>query len=70
MDAAQNHYETFGTASPMVFFDEQYWTDEKPIYPLLQTLAEGTPYADQLHSTDAEDEVVARIEAYAAEPNE
>ena len=70
MDAAQNHYETFGTASPMVFFDEQYWTDEKPIYPLLQTLAEGTAYADQLHSTDAEDEVVARIEAYAAEPNE
>ena len=65
MDAAQNHYETFGAASPMVFFDEAYWTEEKPVYPLLQTLAEGTPYADDLHITDDVDAVASVISDHA-----
>jgi predicted Rossmann-fold nucleotide-binding protein len=65
MDAAQNHYETFGPASPMVFFGTDYWTDEKPVYPLLETLAEGTPYEDQLRVTDAVDRVVDAIADYA-----
>ncbi len=67
MDAAQNHYETFGAASPMVFFDETYWTDETPIYPLLQTLAVDTPYADHLHVTDRVEDVLSTITAHAAE---
>lgn len=66
MDAAQNHYETFGAASPMVFFDHTYWTEEKPVYPLLQTLAEGTPYANQLHSTDDVDTAATVIADHAA----
>jgi predicted Rossmann-fold nucleotide-binding protein len=66
MDAAQNHYETVGAASPMVFFDETYWTEEKPVYPLLQTLAEGTPYADELRVTDDVDTVAAAIADHAA----
>jgi predicted Rossmann-fold nucleotide-binding protein len=65
MDAAQNHYETFGAASPMVFFGRDYWTEEKPVYPLLQTLAEGTPYADQLRVTDAIDRAVEAIVDHA-----
>jgi predicted Rossmann-fold nucleotide-binding protein len=65
MDAAQNHYETFGAASPMVFYDADYWTTETPVYPLLQTLAEGTPYAEHLHLADTVDRVVAAITAYA-----
>ncbi|PQJ35157.1 hypothetical protein BSZ35_11625 [Salinibacter sp. 10B] len=65
MDAAQNHYETFGAASPMIFFDEDYWTHEKPIYPLLQTLAEGTPYADELQVTDSVDTVASAIADHA-----
>ncbi|HKL87625.1 MAG TPA: hypothetical protein VJ884_01380, partial [Salinibacter sp.] len=60
------HYETFGAASPMVFFDETYWTETKPVYPLLQTLAEGTPYADELHVTDDVDAVAAIISDHAA----
>jgi predicted Rossmann-fold nucleotide-binding protein len=66
MDAAQNHYETFGTASPMVFFDEHYWTEEKPVYPLLQTLAEDTSYADELHVTDDVNTVATVISDHAA----
>ncbi len=65
MDAAQNHYETFGAASPMVFFDEAYWTEEKPVYPLLQTLAEDTPYADELQVTDSVDTVASAIADHA-----
>lgn len=37
-DAAQNHYETFGYASPMVFLGEKYYTEDIPVYPLLQEL--------------------------------
>jgi hypothetical protein len=65
MDAAQNHYETFGAASPMVFFGHDYWMEDKPVYPLLQTLADGTPYADQLRVTDAVDPAVAAIVDHA-----
>jgi hypothetical protein len=66
MDAAQNHYETFGAASPMVFLDRAYWTEEKPVYPLLRTLAEDTPYADQLHITDDVDTAASIIADHAA----
>jgi predicted Rossmann-fold nucleotide-binding protein len=66
MDAAQNHYETFGAASPMVFFDVDYWTEEKPVYPLLQTLADGTPYADGLQATDDVDAVASSIADHAS----
>jgi len=51
-DAAQNHYESFGFASPMVFFDVDYWTNVKPIYPVLQQLAEGKKYAELLTGFD------------------
>ena len=66
MDAAQNHYETFGPASPMVFLDETYWTETKPVYPLMETLAEGEPHGDHLTITNDVDTVVRAIEDYAA----
>jgi len=66
MDAAQNHYETFGAASPMVLFGERYRTEEKPVYPLLQTLAEGTPYTDELQVTDDVDTVADAIADHAS----
>ncbi len=47
-DATQNHYESFGVVSPMVFFGEDYWTNTKPVYPLLAQLAEGMAYGDKL----------------------
>jgi len=65
MDAAQNHFETFGAASPTVFFDEAYWTEERPVYPLLQTPAEDTPYADELCVTDEVDTVASVIADHA-----
>ncbi len=66
MDAAQNHYETFGPASPMVFLDRTYWTETKPVYPLMETLAADTPYEDQLAATDDIETTVSLIKDHAS----
>ncbi|PSQ85228.1 MAG: hypothetical protein BRD30_10895 [Bacteroidetes bacterium QH_2_63_10] len=66
MDAAQNHYETFGPASPMVFLDRTYWTETKPVYPLMETLATDTPFEDCLTATDDVEATVSFIEDHAA----
>jgi predicted Rossmann-fold nucleotide-binding protein len=58
MDACQNHYGTFEMVSPMVFLDRVYWTETKPVYPLLRELAQGRQYADLLTAVDEVDEAV------------
>lgn len=59
-DAAQNHYQTFGYASPMVFLGVRYYTEEIPVYPLLKDLLARGRYKNLLLSiTDEVSEVVA-----------
>jgi predicted Rossmann-fold nucleotide-binding protein len=70
MDAAQNHYATFGTISPMVFFGEDYWTEQEPVYPLLNKLAEGHTYGDLLTISDEVDTIVDFIDAHEPRPAE
>ena len=66
-DAVQNHYLTFGMASPMVFMNRQYWTEEVPVYPFLQTMMERGRYKNLLLSiTDDQDEIVSTL---AQRPN-
>ena len=60
-DAAQNHYESFGVASPMIFLDTGYWTETKPVYPLVRQLAADKPYGDLLAIEDDVDRIVERI---------
>ena len=58
-DAAQNHYETLGYSSPMVFLGTEYYTEETPIYPLLTDLQERGKYKNLiLRITDRTDEVI------------
>lgn len=64
-DATQNHYKTFGHASPMIFFGNVYWTHTKPIYPLITQLSEGKEYHDLLHITDDREDVVRKIVAFS-----
>jgi len=64
MDAAQNHYVSLGTISPMVFFGEDYWTEEKPVYPLLQQLAAGHTYAELLAISDDAPSIVGFIASH------
>jgi len=61
MDAAQNHYGTFGVVSPMVFLGKRYWSEERPVLPLLRALSQGRQYADAIMVTDDADEAVTFI---------
>ncbi|MEZ4440179.1 MAG: hypothetical protein R3B72_13875 [Polyangiaceae bacterium] len=67
-DACQNHYESMGGVSPMIFLGVDYWTCDKPVYPLLRQLADGRRYAAWLSITDHEDEVVTAILAFRDRP--
>jgi len=43
-EAVQNHYLTFGYASPMIFMGKQFWTEEVPVWPFIMTLVEKGRY--------------------------
>lgn len=64
-DATQNHYLSFGIASPMVFLDSHYWTVERPVYPLLKSLDDDGKYQNMILSLyDHEDDVIAEIKRF------
>ena len=61
-EANQNHYLSFGYASPMVFFNSSYWDVDRPIYPLLCKMSEEGKYKNLiLSSYDKKDDVVSEI---------
>ena len=64
-DATQNHYLTLGYSSPMIFFGKDYWTKERPIYPLLKSLSDEEKYKNMLLSiTDDEDDIEDALEDF------
>ena len=61
-EAVQNHYLSFGYASPMIFMNKQYWTEEMPVYLLMQHLIEKGKYQNLLTSlTDSTEEIISTI---------
>ena len=61
-DAAQNHYKTFGFASPMVFLGREHWTKTMPVYPLLEQLQLVGRYKNLLLSlADTAEEAAEQI---------
>ena len=61
-DAAQNHYKTFGFASPMVFLGREHWTRTMPVYPLLEQLQRDGKYKNLILSlADTAEEVASEI---------
>ena len=61
-EAVQNHYLSFGYASPMIFMNKHYWTDEMPVYRLMQHLIEKGKYKNLLMTlTDSTEEIVKTI---------
>ncbi|MBO5878056.1 MAG: hypothetical protein J6Q29_01150 [Alistipes sp.] len=67
-DAVQNHYLSFGYASPMVFLGNDYWTNEMPIYPLLNDLSQKGRYRNLILSmADSESEIVVHIRSFSKE---
>ncbi len=57
-EAVQNHYLSLGFASPMIFLGKQFWTQEMPVYPLLEQLTQSGKYNNLLLTlTDDIDEI-------------
>jgi len=61
-DAVQNHYLSYGIASPMIFLGEHFWTYEMPIYPLLKHLVKKGKYKNLLLTlTDSNTEIIETL---------
>ena len=64
-DAVQNHYLSFGISSPMVFMGEKYWSEEMPVYPLLQQLMAAGKYKNLLLSiTDDTEQIEKELKRF------
>lgn len=67
-DAAQNHYiNEYGghrVCSPMILLGEHWWTEIRPVWPLLSKVARGHMYGELLALTDSEEEIVRRIQIF------
>ena len=58
-NAVQDHYLSFGFASPMIFMGERFWTDDVPVYPMMKHLEQTGRYKNLLLSlTDDPAEIV------------
>lgn len=64
-DAVQNHYLSFGFSSPMIFWGEKFWTEEMPVYPLLEQLLQAGKYKNLLLSlTDDASQIEAVLKSF------
>jgi predicted Rossmann-fold nucleotide-binding protein len=66
-DACQNHYNTVGIISPMIFLGREFWTRTRPVFPLLEHLAQGHAYARHLLLTDSREDIVRALLDFARE---
>ena len=62
-DACENYYADGSAVAPMVLVGTSYWTEELPVWPLLERLAAGREMAPFLHLVDDLDEVVGLLGA-------
>lgn len=63
-DTTQNHYETLGEYSPMVFLGRTFWTETLPVIPLLEKLGGTRRYLQSVGVVDTPEEAMAFIEAH------
>ena len=61
-DAGQNHYETEGYASPMIFMGKDYYTNYMPAYAVLKDLSDRGVFKNMLLTiSDDNDEIIDAI---------
>jgi len=61
-DAGQNHYETEGYASPMIFMGKDYYTNYMPAYAVLKDLSDRGIFKNMLLTiSDDNDEIIDAI---------
>lgn len=66
-DAVQNHYLSFGYASPMCFLGRKFWTEEVPVYPFIQDMVHRGYYKNLILSiSDDNEDIVQQLIAFRA----
>lgn len=66
MDLAQNHYVSYGYASPMVFLNKKYWTKKRPIYPLIEKMEKKGDLKNlNIGIYDTNDDVIAHLSRFS-----
>jgi len=64
-DITQNHYLSFGYASPMIFINTEYWKYQRPIYPVIELMSSRGDLKNlDLGLYDKNKEVVAHLERF------
>ncbi len=64
-DLAQNHYESYGYASPMIFLNRVFWSEQRPIYPMIRKMAERGDLVNlNLGLYDRNEEVLAHLQRF------
>lgn len=64
-DAVQNHYLSFGYSSPMIFLGKEFWTEEMPVFRLMEHLVNKGKYKNLMLSiTDSTDEITEIINKF------
>jgi predicted Rossmann-fold nucleotide-binding protein len=67
-DLAQNHYESYGYASPMIFLNKLFWREQRPIFPIIREMAErGDLMNLNLGLYDRNEEVLAHLSRFTQE---
>ena len=70
-EAVQNHYLSFGYASPMIFLGTEFWTKEIPIWPLMMDLTNRGIYKNLiLCLTDKEEEIERVLKDTISKPQQ
>ncbi len=60
-DACENYYADVSAVAPMVLVGRRHWTEELPVWPLLQALARGRAMESHVHLVDSLEEAVAVV---------
>lgn len=64
-EATQNHYLVYGFASPMIFFDTTFWTEDRPVYKFISQLAAEGKYKNMILSAyDSINDVVSEVQKF------
>lgn len=66
-EAVQDHYLSYGYASPMIFMGTEFWRVEVPVWPFITDMVARGKYKNLLLSiSDSEEEIVQTLRAFRA----
>lgn len=68
-DLAQNYYVSYGLVSPMIFLDKKFWTEERPIYPVIKSMfKKDKNKVLDIELYDRNEDIIKHLTHFAAKP--